>query len=326
MNELEKFSAIAHPNIAFIKYWGNFDHDLRLPSNGSISMNLASLETYTSLVPDPTLNKDLFILNNISQSGPALTRVHSFMDHLRRLGQKDFFFHIYSNNNFPASAGLASSSAAFAALAVAGTKAFNLDLPERDLSRLARCGSGSAARSIPEGFVEWIPGMTDHDSYAFSIASADYWQLSDCIAIVEETAKETGSTQGHRLAETSPLQNARVTDAPRRLDICRNAIKNKDFDALAYIIELDSQMLHAVMMTSFPSLIYWNETSLSIMKAVPTWRQTGIPCAYTLDAGPNVHIICPSSDLKIISEKLEEFPAVKKVLVSSVGQGARLIP
>ena len=318
-------TATAHPNIAFIKYWGNRDYNLRIPSNGSISMNLAGLVTRTTLKMQSELNEDIFILNSIAQKGGAHKRVQDFLDHLRDISQKKFFIQVESSNNYPASTGLASSAAAFAALALAGSKAFGLDFSENQLTRLARRGSGSAARSIPDGFVEWTAGFSDLDSAAFCIAPAEHWDLWDCIAIVEKNVKQISSTEGHLLAETSPLQKTRVADATRRLEICRSAIKNKDFAALAEIIELDSHMLHAVMLTSRPSLMYWNGTSVDIMKEVISWRKMGIPAAFTLDAGPNVHIICTGDYVERVKEKLINMPGVIDILVSSVGEGARII-
>jgi len=104
-----------------------------------------------------------------------------------------------------------------------------LDLSEKELSILARRGSGSASRSIPDGFVEWHMGTSNDDSFAETIVPADYWQLWDNIAIVEEKPKKIGSSQGHRLADTSPLQAARLQSAPQRLAVCRHAIFEKDF-------------------------------------------------------------------------------------------------
>ena len=132
----------------------------------------------------------------------------------------------------------------------------------------------------------------DETSYAYSIAPADYWDLVDCVAVISRVHKPTGSTEGHALADTSPLQAARLADAPRRLDLCRQAILERDFEALAQVVELDSNMMHAVMMTSSPPLVYWQPATLAIMHAVSTWRQQGLPACYTNDAGPNVHVLC----------------------------------
>ena len=322
---MKTIAALSHPNIAFIKYWGNRDNTLRIPANGSISMNLASLETRTSVKASLEFQSDSLTLNGCEETGTALDRVQAFLDLLRDMIGKQYFARVSSENNFPQSAGIASSAAAFAALAAAGSQAFGLDLSEKELSMLARRGSGSASRSIPGGFVEWHTGKKDADSFAESIAPADHWKLWDCVAVVTDQPKKTGSTEGHLLAGTSPLQAARVQDAPRRLDICRNAILKKDFEALADIIELDSNLMHAVMMTSHPPLMYWSPKSLEIMQEVTKWRKKGIPAAYTLDAGPNVHVICTKEYATRVRVRLEKIPGVARVLSSGVGSGVQVL-
>jgi diphosphomevalonate decarboxylase len=251
-------TAEAHPNIAFMKYWGNVNSSLRLPANGSISMNLDALQTRTRVTFDSSFPRDIFDLNGKRQSGASLERVTTHLNLIRGLRGISTPAHVFSESNFPTGAGIASSAAAFAALSLAAVSALGLELPESALSRLARRGSGSACRSIPDGFTEWRRGDSDLDSYAISIAPPNYWEVIDCIAIVEDKEKKTGSTEGHSLAPSSPLQFARVADAPRRLDICRNAIQKRDFQALTDIIELDSNMMHSVMMTSHPALFFWN--------------------------------------------------------------------
>jgi diphosphomevalonate decarboxylase len=230
-----------------------------------------------------------------------------------------------TENNFPSGAGIASSASAFAALALAGSKAAGLNLSEPELSRLARRGSGSASRSIPSGFVEWQVGTTDDDSFAFSIAEPDHWKLVDCVAIVSASHKKTGSTEGHSIAPTSPLQTARVADAPRRLEICRNAILNRDFDSFASIVELDSDIMHSVMMTSTPALHYWKPASLSVMNAVRQWRWEGLAVCYTVDAGPNVHVICPEAEVNTVDKRLSEIEGVANVLVARAGGAAKIL-
>lgn len=320
-----KITAISHPNIAFIKYWGNRDNTLRLPANGSISMNLGALETRTTVETNSEIRSDSLTINGQEVHGSALERVIAFINILREMSGKKAFSRIISENNFPQSAGVASSAAAFSALALAGSKAYSLDLSEKALSILARRGSGSASRSIPGGFVEWYKGGTNDDSFAKTIASADHWQLWDCVAILTSEAKKTGSTEGHTYANTSPFQATRIRGAANRLKICREAILKKDFDALAEIIELDSNMMHAVMMTSRPALMYWSPKSLEIMQKVSQWRNQGISAAYTLDAGPNVHVICTNESAPIIKKQLEEIPDIQQVLSSCVGPGAALL-
>lgn len=317
-------TAIAHPNIAFIKYWGNRDDALRLPQNGSISMNLAELSTRTMITFDPSLPRDIFDLNGTRQTGESLQRVTRHLNIIRGLRGVSVHAHIMSENNFPSDAGIASSASAFAALTLAAISAFGIEMSEKDLSRLARRGSGSACRSIPGGFVEWYRGNTDVDSFAVSFADPGYWNLADCIAIVETSQKKVGSSQGHTLAKTSPLQEARVLDTDHRIDICKQAIRDKDFSALAEVIELDSNLLHSIMMTSRPPLYYWQPPTLEIMYAVQNWRKTGTPAAFTIDAGPNVHIICESNSSEQVRQRLLKIPGVKDVLMAHPGGKAHL--
>ena len=312
-------TAQANPNIAFIKYWGNRDEALRLPLNGSISMNLDGLYTRTTVSFQPSLPFDELVINGHDITGPGLDRISSILDLVRGMAKIEEHAEVISENNFPSGAGIASSASAFAALALAASKAAGLDLSERELSRLARRGSGSAARSVPAGFVEWQVGTNDEDSIAFSIAPPKHWALADCIAVISAVHKKTGSTEGHALAGTSPLQAARVIDAPRRLEICRRAILARDFEALASIVELDSDMMHAVMMTSSPALHYWQPTSLAVMQAVRQWRGDGIPACYTVDAGANVHVICPEKDAPEIAIRLRKIEGVTDVLTAFAG-------
>lgn len=323
--EYKKISAIAHPNIAFIKYWGNRDDQLRLPVNGSISMNLAGLQSKTSVQFDPTLKTDNFLLGNKAAGEKAIKRVTTFLDLVRKLGNFQDFAYIESHNNFPMGSGIASSSSAFAALALAASLAAEITLTEKELSVLARKGSGSASRSIPGGFVEWHAGTQDEDSYAESFADAKHWDLADCIAIVDDQHKSTGSTEGHPLAKSSPLQEARIAGAPARLKGVREAILSNDFDHFAKIVEDDSHLMHAVMMTSSPRLMYWQAASVRVLKACAAWRNEGLTLCTTMDAGPNVHVLCLSENQKEIVARLNKLEGVKEVLQARPGPAAQLI-
>ena len=287
-------------------------------------MNLDGLFTRTT-VSFTSSKTDSLAINSTPVTGKGLERVSYILDIVReKAGIKDRA-DVTSENNFPAGAGIASSAAAFAALALAASKAAGLNLSEPELSVLARRGSGSASRSIPAGFVEWKMGEAESDSYAFSIAPVDHWNLVDCVAIVSASHKKTGSTEGHAIAGTSPLQDARVADAPRRLEICRNAILKKDFEAFANIIEHDSDMMHSVMMTSKPPLMYWQSATVEIFHQVREWRASGLPVGYTVDAGANVHVICLGEYAKEVEKRLREIPGVSNVLVAGVGGAAKVV-
>lgn len=319
-------SAVACANIAFIKYWGNRDETLRLPVNGSISMNLDGLVVKTTVTPDHLRMEDVLIINQQRVFGEALTRLSRFLNIVRNMAQREWFAEVKSEMEFPAGTGIASSAAAYAALSLAATNAFGLSLSEKELSILARKGSGSACRSIPSGFTEWNIGINDHDSFASQIASPAYWNLVDCVAVISITPKKVSSTQGHAIAHTSIYQNSRIENAPQRLALCRKAILERDFSLLSEIVELDCNLMHAVMMTSNPALFYWEPTSLALMKEIQYWReQENWPTCYTLDAGPTVHVLTLSPFAFLVKERLENIPGVQKVYIAKAGPGAALI-
>jgi diphosphomevalonate decarboxylase len=317
-------TALANSNIAFVKYWGNRDEKLRLPANPSLSMNLAGLETVTTVEFRPGLAEDEVVIGGEAQAGAAKARVSAHLDHIRARAGLTTRARVTSRNNFPAGAGIASSASAFAALTVAGAAAAGLTLTERELSALARLGSGSAARSIPAGFVEWQLGDAPEASFAFSVAPPDYWALRDVVAVISKAHKAVGSTGGHALAGTSPLQAARVASAPERLRVCREALLARDFAALAEVVEADSNLMHAVMMTSTPPLYYWEPMTLGIMKAVREWRAEGVPVCFTIDAGPNVHCLCPAEAAPEVERRLRTL-GVTEILTAGAGGGARLV-
>ncbi len=287
-------------------------------------MNLGGLNTRTQVTFSPDLPADTLNLNGRPVAGPGLTRVHEFLELVRGMAGSNLFASVESKNNFPTGAGLASSAAAFAALALAATHASGLQLSERELSRLARRGSGSACRSVPGGFVEWQAGECDADSYGFSIAPPEHWGLVDCVAVVSAGHKPTGSTEGHALADTSPLQAARVADVPRRLELCRSAILERDFAKLADVVELDSNLMHAVMQTSAPRLTYYQPATLAVMLSVVSARERGLPACYTIDAGPNVHVLTLSPSTAAVQSLLKSIPGVAQVFTSPAAGPAKL--
>lgn len=319
---MESRAAIAHPNIAFIKYWGNRDAALRIPLNSSISMNLAGLETRTHVRFDESLPTDRFLLNGQVQAGKPLHRVSAFMDVIRSLAALTQFAQIESENNFPLGAGIASSASAFAALALAGSLAAGLELSEKDLSRLARLGSGSAARSIPNGFVEWQAGQSDADSFAFSIVNPEHWNLVDLIAVVDPLEKATGSSEGHNLAATSPLNKLRQAGVEERLSVCRDAILKRDFAAFAEVVEADSNWMHAVMRTSNPPLYYWQPQTEVILWQVLAWRKAGHAVCATVDAGPNVHVLTLENEITWLRAELSSLQRLKSLILAKPGNGA----
>jgi len=317
--------AAAHPNIALIKYWGNRDDSLRLPQNNSISMTLAGLHTVTRVRFHDGLPSDAIVLHGRPATGEARQRVVRHLDLVRQLAGLSARAEVRSANDFPTGAGLASSASAFAALTVAATHAAGLHLSTADLSRLARRGSGSACRSILGGIVEWTAGLDDQTSYAVPLAPAEHWPVVDVVAVVSTAEKDVGSSEGHRLAASSPLQAARLRGVEARLAACRAAIHQRDFPALATVVEQDSDLMHAVMETSTPPLRYRLPSSLALMSAVQGWRAAGWAVCYTLDAGPNVHCLCPAAQAPAVEQRLMSMAGVLRVFSAAIGAEARTL-
>ena len=319
-------TARAHPNIAFIKYWGNQDEQLRIPVNSSLSMNLDGLYTETTVLWDNNLVQDSLFINGAEQGGDTLKRVQNHLDALRtHIREIDGYAKVISQNNFPMGVGIASSASSFAALTLAAVSASSQRIPENTLSSLARLGSGSASRSIPTGFVEWHRGSSHETSYAESIANPEFWDLVDVIAVVSNTHKKVGSTEGHQSANTSDLQEARVANAEKRLNECKEALLKKDFHSFASVVEEDSNLMHSVMMTSKPPLFYWQPTSIELMHLIPEWRREGLDVCYTLDAGPNVHCICNRIHAEEVSKRVKNISGVLDVKSAGAGRGAYLL-
>jgi diphosphomevalonate decarboxylase len=289
-------------------------------------MNLADLETRTSVTFDPKITSDELILNGEHISGEMLNRVRRFLDRVRKISNVELFAKVDSFNTFPMGAGIASSSSAFAALSLAATTAANLTLNEVELSRLARTGSGSASRSVPGGFVEWMAGNMHENSYSVSIAPPEHWDLTDVIVIVNASHKEIGSSRAQLTAGSSPLQTSRIKTVQSRLDMCRQSILEHDFETFTEIVETDCIMMHAVMMTSSPPLYYWEPTTISVIKSVKGMRRQGLPVCFTIDAGPNVHVLCPSNFTRDVVNILSIIPGVLDIIQAKPGGGAFIIP
>jgi diphosphomevalonate decarboxylase len=317
-------TAVAHPNIAFIKYWGNADERLRLPASPSLSMNLADLYTRTTVAFEAGLAQDTLLINQGPASGPALERVTAFLDVIRAEAGLTARARLESTSNFPIGSGIASSAAAFAALSVAASAAAGLAADQAALSRRARRGSGSASRSVPAGYCQWLPG-DDDSSVATSLAPPDFWDLCDLVVVVSQAHKEVGSSGGHKLAGSSSLQAARLAGAPDRFAAGRAALLARNLAELGPIIEEDAIIMHAVMMSSHPPLYYWEAATMALIQACQGWRAEGLAVYFTIDAGPNVHLICPAGQAAAVAKLAGKIPGVKAVLSSRAGWGARLV-
>jgi diphosphomevalonate decarboxylase len=319
----EIVTARACANIAFIKYWGNRPEGGNLPLNPSISVNLAECLTTTSAQLDPSLKADLLILNGAPAGEKARRRVGQFLDEVRKRSGSAAKARVESRNSFPTGSGIASSASGFAALAAASARAYGLELDTARLSRLARLGSGSAARSVPGGFVELSEGDSDEKAVARQMASEAHWpEWRDVIVICSRDEKEVSSAEGHRLAHTSEMCRARLNAVPERAERVRRAILDCDLTRLGEASEEDALSMHAVMMTSHPPLLYWTARTVEVIEAVWRLRRKGVEAYFTIDAGPNVHVITTRERVEAVRNEMAAFGDVR---VERPGPGAEII-
>lgn len=321
-------TARAGSNIAFIKYWGVADPALNLPLSNSISMTLADAHTTTSVAWDTNHNlfADEVMIDGVLLDPRRAERITRHLERIRTLGNVTYRARVASQNNFPMASGIASSASGFAALTVAACAALGLDLNPAQLSALARRGSGSASRSLFGGYVEWEKGRDDATSVAHQLQPPDHWELVDIVAIVSAAEKSVSSESGHLLAVSSLFNMARIDQIEGQLMEVRSAIATRDVERLGAAIERDALAMHAVMMTSTPSLLYWQPGTLEVLQAVRAWRAAEkLPVYFTIDAGPNVHLICEGAHRTAVAERLRGLKQVQQVLVSKPGPGPRLL-
>lgn len=318
-----KVTAVAPSNIAFTKYWGKKDEVLRLPENGSVSMNLSNLLTTTTVEFSDKYKGDEIIVDGIQEEGPS-KRAIQHLDRVRKLANIDKKAKVVSNHNFPSGTGLSSSASGFAALTLAASKAAGLDLAEKELSILARQGSGSACRSIPGGFVEWLDGDTSDTSYAVSIFPPNHWKIVDVVAVVSTGKKDVPTSAGHKTAQSSPFMKVRLISMKEKNKKVKKLIEQKKFSEFGELLEAEALELHAIMLTQKPALIYWTPGTLQIMKLTAHWKAQGLPVYFTINTGQDIHLICEQKNVEAVKSKLKELEEVKAIIVNTPGEGARL--
>ena len=321
-------TALAHPNIALVKYWGKREAALNLPAVGSISVTLDTLATTTSVRFDAAIDADRLSLDDVQHGSAALTRVSQCLDLLRsKAGTKDRA-EVRSSNNFPTGAGLASSASGFAALVTAADAALGLGLDPGELAVLARQGSGSAARSVFGGFVEMDHGVEadGSDCTAHPLLDADDWPLSVTVAVVSRAPKKTGSTEGMEHTRlTSPYYDRWVTAQEADLDEARSAIAARDFDKLAAVSEHSCLKMHALAAAARPGLVYLRGATVEAMHRVRDLRAGGVAVFFTIDAGPQLKAISLPGERDKVADALGAIAGVEDVLRTGLGAGARIV-
>jgi len=315
----------AHANIAFLKYWGVKDPALNLPYTNSLSMTLSHAHTTTSVVwvrAQPGL-QDQVTINGAACHGPALERISAHLDRIRAPVDPTLKAHVQSRNNFPSSAGMASSASGSGAPTPAAQAALTGGRGDDALLALAcqaRLASGSACRSFLGGFVEWEAGHDHASSAPRQLHTPDHWQLYDIVVILDTKPKKVSSHEGHRLASTSPILSARLTYVKEHLPVARQALAARDLAQLGPILEADALFMHAVMLTSQPPLLYLDAASVQLMAMVQDWRShEDLKVYYTADAGPNLHLVCEADSLDEVLKRLHRLDMVQSLILNHPG-------
>jgi len=320
-------SARAGANIALIKYWGKrSSSSLNLPATSSLSVTLDDLETTTEVSVCADFGAHEVVLNDEVVDD---TRLVAFLDHVRGLvGSPAPYARVVSSNNFPTSAGLASSASGYAALTLAATQAYGLDLDANALSVLARMGSGSAPRSLWGGFCIMQRGERDdgRDAIAKPLLDAESWPLEVVIAITEHRPKSISSRVGmnHTMA-TSPYYAAWVEHNEARLGDAAAAVLARDFEKVADLSEASALQMHASAIAAEPGVLYWNAATMACLHAIRDLRAQGQGVFFTVDAGPQVKAICLPGVSARVAKALSDLPGILEVHRTRLGPGAEIL-
>ncbi|MEE4186155.1 MAG: diphosphomevalonate decarboxylase [Gammaproteobacteria bacterium] len=316
-------SAVAHPNVALIKYWGKRDTALNIPATGSLSLTLGGLETRTTVRFAPELQADTLLLNGRAEAKAQRGAVRC-LNALRAIANVGQYAAVETTNNFPTGAGLASSASGYAALVTAAAAALGLPAGAADQVNIARQGSGSAPRSLFPGIV--VLEATAHEVRCRSLAAPDDWPLHVVVAVTSRAEKAVGSTAGMELSRnTSPYYQAWLDSHPADMAAAIQCVRQRDFAQLAELAEHSCLKMHALAMSTRPPLVYWNSVTLAALERVRELRAAGVPVFFTIDAGPQLKAVCLPEAAATVRAALADCPGVLEVLDSPLGAGARVL-
>lgn len=287
---MKPVQCLAPANIAFIKYWGKLDSRLRTPLNNSVSMNLDGFYCISSIAP---AEKEEIRVKSTRLKREERLRLEGFVQQAKRkLGIFESLT-VEVRSYVPRGVGLASSAAVFASLAGA-LSAYSGELREKNISMLARLGSGSACRSVPAGFVRWRAG-DEENSYAYSIAPPEHLSLVDLV--FPGKRKAVSSTEGQQNVRTSTYLPARLKEVRKREKACVEAIKSRDYHGLFECVIDETLSFLALLLTQKPPLMYLSLSTLKTVAFLHRLKLEGLPLAFTVDAGDTLHLLICEKDL-----------------------------
>ena len=318
MNKEKKIIFRTHPSLAFIKYWGKRSTSLNIPATSSLAANLNSFYTETAVCISE--KKDIIMIDGVyTRDKKAI----DFLNYLRSAIKKNVYFNITSYSNFPASAGFASSSSGFSALTLAALKAARVNMSLDKISALARRGSASAARSVYSGIVALEAGERN----ARKVFSENYWpELRVLAVIIKEGKKPVSSRDAMQHARaTSPFYRSWVRDSNKIFREAVQAFRAKDIEKFGYMIRASYMRMFSTMFSSLPPIMYWRPGSLALMGACGELRDKGVQAYETMDAGPQIKVVCLAKDVSKIKKAFLKLPTSFKCIATDLGKGPKQI-
>lgn len=335
---IKKFTAKYPSNIALVKYWGK--HGNQLPCNASLSMTLnkAFTETTLQLFDKKSNEVELEYYFEGNANSNFQDRIVKYLGEQSEFTSilKDYSIRIDSKNSFPHSTGIASSASAFATIAALFLKASDSSIGEatfnKNASRLARLGSGSASRSFYGPYALWgqLDGLENsNNEFAIPVVKIhdNFQSMRDAILIVEDEPKKVSSSVGHSLMKNHPYAKARFIDANKHCNEMLLTLESGDFDTFISITEREALSLHSMMMTSENYYLLMKPETIRIIEQIFIFREeTKLPICFTLDAGPNLHLLYPD----YIKEKVHTFVddklkgGLKSILYDRAGVGGEI--
>lgn len=337
MTKSKTIKAIVPTNIALLKYWGKKDEKEQWPANDSLSITLNSMRTETKITPLEAGEEHTFSLNGIphQRDEASFKKIFSHLDYLSEKFNFSKKLKIESINTFPTACGIASSASGFGALTLGALAAWSgvdsiEDLNKKgfsleEIAHLARMGSGSAGRSVMGGFCHWSPGGSPKTQSIKSVFPKEHWDLRDTVVIIAKETKKISSTSGHREAWTSPLFAPRLAELPNRLSLMLEAIKDKDISKLGPLLEQEALEMHGVAMSCSTPVQYFSNKTSEFLSWIRTVRQKEkIQVYFTMDAGPNVHLICEENCVEKLRKILQNRVPSEALIEDRIGSGPHL--
>ena len=282
----------SYANIAIIKYWGKKDTVKIIPATSSISLTLENMYTETTLSSLPaSAQSDEFYINGVLQDQAEHKKMSNIVDRFRPQGAG--FVRIDTNNNMPTAAGLSSSSSGLSALVKACNDFFELHLSTKELAQKAKLASGSSSRSFYGPIAAW-----DKDSGEIYSVKTDL-KLAMIMLVLYDQKKPISSREGmKRCAETSTTFEDWVRQSEEDYKAMLTYLSNNDFAKVGELTEKNALAMHTTTKTAMPAFSYLTEKSYEAMDFIKQLRSQGERCYFTMDAGPNVKVLCLEEDLE----------------------------